>query len=362
VERGRVESTVTASGHVVPEHEHVLTSPLDSRVLEVSRRPGAEVEPGEAIVLLDATEAALAVEKLDEEIALKQNDRKRAGLALESTLADLERRREIKELELRSLEIDVAKNRRLFESELITEDVLRGFETDAERARIELAHLDESRGHAERALQAELEGLDLEIRILLKDREEAARRAEGAAVASDRPGIVTWVAESEGASVRKGDVVARVADLSSFRVEATLADVHARLIAVGQPAHVRSGDLDLAGRVARVLPTVENGAIPFEVSLDQSAHPSLRHNLRVNVDVVTDRRDDALRVPRCAHVNVEGRRAVFRVDGDRAVRTYVEFGLMSFDTYEVTSGLEEGDVIILSDMSDHANVKEVRLR
>jgi len=44
---------------------------------------------------------------------------------------------------------------------------------------------------------------------------------------ADRDGVVTSIVEDAGAMIHKGDVVARIADLSSYRVDATISDIHA---------------------------------------------------------------------------------------------------------------------------------------
>jgi HlyD family secretion protein len=363
VDRGPIEATITAIGHVVPRHEQVLTSPIDSRVERIHLTPGAAVAPGEPIVSLAVEEADRELEKLDEQIALQENARRRARLSLESTIGDLESRRRIKELELRSHELDVEKNRRLHEAGLITEDALRGAETDAARARIELEQLATRMDTERRSLEAELEKLNLEVEILRKDRADAADRRRRAVASSDRDGILTWVVADEGAAVVRGAELARVADLSSFRVEATVSDVHAEQVEAGLPATIRVGDRLLRGRVSSVRPAVENGAVAFEVDLAEASHSALRHNLRVDVHLVTDRREDALRLPRGEVVHVPGEgRCVFVLRGDTAVRTPVELGLTSFEAREVVSGLREGDRVLLSDMSNHAHVREVRIR
>ena len=70
-----------------------------------------------------------------------------------------------------------------------------------------------------------------------------------ATAASDRRGVLTWVVPSEGMAVHRGDELARIADLSAFRVEATVSDVHASRLVAGLPVTVRSGDSRLGGRL-----------------------------------------------------------------------------------------------------------------
>lgn len=362
VDRGPVEATVTASGTVVPAFERVMTSPVSSRVLAILVRPGDTVEPGQRVVELDLGETRLALTRLDDRIALKRLQRAKARQELEARLGEWQGQREIKALELRSREFEADRCRRHQVSGLFSHDELREAENDAERARIELAQIERTMTNAEQALRLRLDELDLELGILTKERDEAAHRLELASATADRAGVVTWLVPAVGGAVSQGDELARVADLSAFRVEATVSDVHSSRLNPGQQAIISSGDTTLRGTVSNVLPTVDNGIITLEVVLDKPDHPLLRHNLRVDVHIVTAHEPDTARVARGSYVNVDGRPAVFVVRGERAVRTPVRFGITSFDQYQVLEGLDPGDEVIVSDMSHRAHATEVRLR
>ena len=52
--------------------------------------------------------------------------------------------------------------------------------------------------------------------------------------------------------MRRGDVIARIADLASFRVDGTVSDIHGGPL-TGMPAVVRANDIDLAGTVTEIL-------------------------------------------------------------------------------------------------------------
>jgi len=359
---GVVEETITASGNVVPEFEHVITSPIDTRVLRILKTPGDSLAPGEPIVALDVSESRLALDKLGDQIALKQNEQAQARQEMDSRIADLQGQDAIKQLELQSLEFEAERNRQYFDMGLFSQDDVRKSETDAERARIELRQLSDRMERARVDLVTRLEGLGLELSILEKDRDEAARRLDLATAASDRAGVLTWVVPSEGSAVRRGDELARMADLSAFRVEATVSDVHGQRIGPGLPVLVISADTRLTGRVTGVRPMVENGIITMDVELDDKQHAILRHNLRVEVYIVTSREANALVVPRGQYLNVEGVPMLFVVQGETAVRTAVSFGLKNFEQYQILEGLSPGDEVILSDMSEYRHVREVKIR
>jgi HlyD family secretion protein len=159
-----------------------------------------------------------------------------------------------------------------------------------------------------------------------------------------------------------GEVVARIADLDSFRVEATVSDVHSSHLATGLPVRVMIDGQPLTGRLANVYPTIENGAVRFAVDLDDARHPKLRNNLRADVLVVTASRANALRVPKGPFSGGGATETVFVIRGDRAVRRSVRFGVSGYDHLEVLDGLSEGEEVILSDMNDYEHLDQVSLR
>lgn len=362
VTEGPIEATISASGTVVPEVERVLSSPVDARIVRVIRRAGDELQAGDKIVELDTREAELAVVRLDRNLAVKANEQTRKRLALDRSLAELDSRRQIKALELESLRLGVERNRQLAESGLVSQEVLRQSEVNASRAVIELDQIDAERRAAMEATKTEIEGLDLEMRTLRQERDEAARQLDLARTRAGAPGVLTWVPTEEGIVVRKGEVLARIADLTTFRIDATASDVHAGRLRVGLPAEVRIGEDRLRGSISNILPTIENGIVTLSVTLDEKSHPLLRSNLRVDVLVVTGRKDRVTLLSRGPFAEGEGARLVFVVSGNIAVRKDIELGMASFDDFEVLSGLQPGDRVIVSDMRDYLHLKEVRIR
>lgn len=363
VETGALEATITASGTVVPEIEQVLSSPVNARVLRILKRPGAVLAKGEPILELDLNEARLAIEKLNQQIELKQNQQAKAKLDLENTLIDQRSRWEIKQLEYKSAQASSARNRTLNREGLLSEERLREIELIEEKARFELKQIEETQRNAQQSTKTQLEGLALEMKTLHQEREEAARQLELATAKADRNGVLTWVINEEGATVQKGALLARIADLRSFRVEANVSDVHASRLAAGLPVKVKLNETaTLDGEVARINPTVTNGVITLVVNLADKANTQLRSNLRVDVFIVTDRKERVLRIKKGPFASGEGLRDVFVIRGDVALKTPVRLGLVGAEHYEAVQGLLEGDEVIISDMTDFMHAKEVKLK
>lgn len=362
VDRGPVEGIVEASGTVIPAFESVISSPVEARVEKVLKRPGEVVKAGEAILVLDTSASKLDLEKLEAQLARKANEQQQLRINLEKSLIDLKGQIERQKLDSEGATYRFEQNQKLRTDGLVSEQTARASEADAKKAKIELEQLQASVASAHRSTDAQLQGVELDLATLHKERDDARRLLELATTRSDRSGVLTWVVPQEGTTVRRGDVIARIADLDSFRVEASVSDVHSSSLHAGQPVRVKLDGQTLDGRLASIDPTIENGAVKFKVDLADARNPRLRNALRVDVLVVTDARVNALRVPKGPFAQGGQTEDVFVVQGDHAVRRRARLGLTGYEFYEVIDGLAPGEVVIVSDMKDYTHLERVNLK
>lgn len=173
--------------------------------------------------------------------------------------------------------------------------------------------------------------------------------------------MVTWVNEEIGATVNAGEPLARVADLSSFKIKATISDTYAEQLKVGGPVTVRINNTDLRGEIANIQPKVENGIITFYVRLQEKNHQALRSNLRVEVFVLTDFRPNVLRVKNGPFFTGATEQAVFVVEGDKATRRLLKTGASNLDFVELQGDIAAGERIILSNTKEYAHLSEIQL-
>lgn len=362
VDRGPVEGIVEASGTVVPAFEGVVSSPVEARVEKVLKRPGDVVRTGDEILRLDTAAARLDLGKIENQLARKANEQQQLRITLEKSLADLRGQIETQTLDVEALGYRLEQNRKLRADGLVSEASFKASEVEAKKARIQLAQLQASVANARRSTAAQLQGVELDLATLRKERDDARRLLDRATTRSDRAGVLTWVVPQEGMTVRRGDVIARIADLDSFRVEGTVSDVHSSSLHPGQPVRVKFDEQTLNGRLAAIDPTIENGAVKFKVDLADARNPRLRNALRVDVLVVTDARAGTLRVPKGPFAQGGEAEEVFVVEGDHAVRRRVRLGLAGYEFYEVLDGLAPGEVVIVSDMKDYTHLERVNLK
>ena len=360
VTRGSVEATLDASGTIVPLVDQVVSSPVEARVLRIDRRAGDQVRAGDPLVTLDNAASEVEAARLEDQLAQKESATAQLRLSLDENLASLRAQIEQRKLDAEILRYTAEQRTTLRNEGLIAEQDARAALVAAKKAEIEVRQLEEALTRAMRSRTVQLASAEAELSTVRRDRNESRRQLDLAQLRASRDGIVTWTITEEGATVRRGELVARISDLSSYRVAATISDVHAAKLVAGMPAYVRIDDVVLEGQIESVDPRIEGGVVRFYVTLDTPSHPRLRNNQRVDVEVVTSTRAGTLVVRRGSLGRTNAGHA-FVVRGDEAHRIPVRFGLGGNETIEIAEGLRAGDEVVISDMSDFDDVAEVKL-
>lgn len=188
------------------------------------------------------------------------------------------------------------------------------------------------------------------VKASARDLEE---RVAALTVTAPRDGMVYGLPRKTGEIVTPGQIVAGVAEPGVRSVRARVDQPDLPRIAVGQRMRVTFDGLPEKtwdGTIARVSPGLrEVGGREVSDVLGEirGASDELPPNASVNVEIVAGEKRGALVVPRGALQRDGDRRFVFvPVDG-RARRRDVAVGLVGLTAVEVTSGLAEGDTVLL---------------
>ena len=362
VERGTVIASLTASGVVVPAQEQVITSPIQARIEQVVLNSGEEVKAGDQILLLDQSYTQLAYDKLKDEQQLNQHKSVQMRLQLQKKLNTLESQLAIKRMSVKSLQARLEDEQYLLKIGGGTQEQVKQAELNLKIAQQELAQLERDIVSERNLLKADEQELGYTLAMNGRSIEELERKMKQAEIRASRPGVVTWVNKEIGSSVNAGDVIARLADLSSFKIKASISDAYAEQLQVGREASIRVNDTDLKGIVETIEPTVSNGTVTFHIALNEEAHKVLRPNLRVDVQVTTATKPGTLRVKNGPYFNSSGNNQVFVLRGSEAVRVPATIGLSNIDFVELENGVQAGDEVIISDLTEYQHMKKISVK
>ncbi|MBO9636760.1 MAG: HlyD family efflux transporter periplasmic adaptor subunit [Siphonobacter aquaeclarae] len=360
-ETGSVENTLAASGEALPELEQVFTSPITAVIKEVFLTEGTPVKPGDRILELDKGEARLSFEKQKDQLELKRNAIARLRMELAKSYFDLRLNDSIKVLRIGHLRAGVEDARRLHKAGGGTREDIEKAELDLRIAELEKRQLENDIKVKQQTMRTELRESELQASIQEKELSLQESRLRLADLVANRPGVLTWLNKAVGTTVREGEALARLADLKGYRITGSISDSYAEQVRAGMDATIRVGTSQLKGVVTHVHPTIQNGVMTFDVRLLNPSSPLLRPKQKVELFLTTSAVAGVTRVPNGAAFKGPKVLDVFVVSGDKAERRTVETGAANFDFVEIRRGLRPGEKVILNDLSEFKNLRELHL-
>jgi RND family efflux transporter MFP subunit len=367
VKRGPMVRQVRGPGTLVPREESIQLIPAqtDATVVRIRVLPGAKVTPD--TILLDMADPLLQQKVLDAQLALKgaQADYKNMQATLQSALMDKKAAAAAVNSDYTQDVLQAQTDQQLKELGVISGVAANASKNKADQLttqhQISQQQIDVNTKAIEVQLASSQTKIDQAKALLdLYQKQEAALQVRaginGVLVALPIPLQV-------GQHVTVGTSVAEVIQLDQLKASLKIAETQARDIQIGQPAEVDTHNGVIPGKVSRIDPAVQNGTVTVDVELAGALPQGARPDLSVDGTIDLDRLSDVLYVGRPAFGNENSDITLFKLspDGKTATRVHVKVGKVSVNSIQVLGGLQEGDTVILSDMSRQDAVDKIRL-
>ncbi len=364
VKRGPMLREVHGLGTLVPEEIRWIPAQTDSRVDRWVLRPGAIVKPNS--IIMELSDPTLQREALDAEFQLKGAEADYANVRVQVD-SDLMNQKAI-EAGVRS-DYEQAKIQHEVDAKLlkdglaadVTERLSRVKEQQlAIRVQLEGERTKVAADSARARLAAQQAKIDEQKALyqLKKSQVDALHVRAGI------NGVLQLVPVDVGQRVTPGTNLARVADPKKLKAEIKIAETQAKDVVRLQKATIDTRNGIVKGHVERIDPSVINGTVTVDVTIDDPLPPGARADLSVDGTIELENLKDVLYVGRPVHGQADSTIGIFKIsnDGSEAVRVNVKLGRSSVNTIEIVQGLKVGDKVILSDMSAWDNFDRVRLK
>ena len=362
VERGNIENTISASGEILPEFEEVITSPINASVQNVLLDAGIAVKAGQSVLTLDKSASQTEYERLKFGLESRHNDVRKLKLELDKSFYDIKSNNNIKQLRINSLEADVENAKRLYKAGGGTREDVEKAALNLKVAMLEKQQLENEIKSKQQTMQVQMREAEIAASIQQNDLQELERKLKLANIVASRDGVVTWVNKNIGAAIHEGDALARIANLSSFKVQGSISDAYLDQLRNGMTAIIRINETQVRGTVVNIQPTVQNNIVTFDIQLDERNNKLLRPNMKADVFLVTSSKSDVLRVANGPAFKGASNQDVFVLNNGKAERRTVPVGMTNFDFVELKDNVKAGEVIITSDMSEYKNAKEITIK
>ena len=295
---GPVERVLSLSGRTETELQSEIRSSVSARVSGVKVGEGDDVVLGEELVLLDASQQSSRIKQAMSALHAAQLRQQRAR-------ADLDRFLNL--------------------GGTVTAVTVANAESDLALATIEANRIEAALEQAQLALP-------------------------DYTITSPITGVVLNRSVEAGDLVGPADILMHVADTSNLHVEVQVDELYAAKVRTGQRAWLQlTGQAGIElGLVSFVAAEVNELTGTLRVKLDFDTAPDVQIGLNTVANILIESVQDAVTVPRSAFVANGTGTAVFVLRDGHAVLTPITFVDWPSNRVEVTSGLSEGDIVVLA--------------
>ena len=362
VDRGTIDVSVTATGKIVPAFEEIIVSPISSQILEVYAHSGDSVDVGTPLLRLDLQSAETDYSKALDEREIRRQQMAQLKANTETQLSDRQMQIEVEEMKVTQLEAQLRNELYLDSLGSGTRDRVRQAETALRTAQLQLSQLRQQYQNEKKVKQADLRMQQLQDGIFEKGLSEKRRTLDDAKIRSPRRATLTYINTEIGSTVSAGQKIAIVSDLRHFKAECEISDTHSDRVRVGGAVLLKIGKERLTGTINTVTPLSQGGAITFTAVPDDMSHPRLRSGLRSEVFVITSIKDDVLRIRNGSFYSGPGDYTMFVMKNEELRVRNVKLGECNYDYIEVISGLEEGEHVVVSDMSKYKGKEKLKVK
>lgn len=364
VRQGPMLRQVRGAGALVPERARQVSAVTSGRVERILVQPGDTVRPGTVLVELSNPDLQLQALQAEQQLAAAEAQLVNTRSSLESQMLSQEATVARVKADYQDAERQARAAGELAAKGLIAEQELRRSEERAEQLRATLAaeqrRLEVFRASRDEELAVQQAQVDRLRQVVAFQRSLMASLAVRAGAA----GVLRDLPLEEGQWVLAGTRLATVVQPGRLKAQLRVPETQARDVMVGQVAMIDLRTDTVRGRVSRVDPASQNGAVTVDITLEGVLPRGARPDLSVDGVIELERVERAVYVGRPSYAEPYSTVSLFRLDADgrTARRVPVRLGRASVNQVEILEGLRPGDVVILSDMAAWEAVDRVRIR
>ena len=366
VEQGLMLIQVSGPGNLVPEQIRWIPAQVQGRVERKLVQPGTDVTASTILVELSNPDVQLELLESERQLSAAQQQLVTLRSSLQTQRIDqegviaqirtqfLEAKRTVEDLE------ELARKGEGFVSD-----------SDLQNARDRAVELDTRSDLEDRRLEIMKNSEEPQLRVQQDQIERLdgivefqKQRIASMQVRAGIDGVLQEMDLAEGQWVMNGQTLARVVVPERLKAELRIPQTQATKVALGQAAIVDTRTDTIQGQVVRIDPAAQGGVVVVDVALPANLPRSARPGLAVEGIIEIARLDDVYYVGRPAYGQAHNTVGLFKLveGGSHAERVNVRLGQSSVNYIEIIDGLQVGDVVILTDMSQWDAYDRVRIR
>lgn len=347
---GEFNDYIRISGQVQPMTT-IQISPLEGGVVEeIIAEEGSIVKKGEEILRMSNENLDLQILNAEAELAEKENILRNTMISMEQQKLNVKQEKLQLQMEVRRYGRIYGQQKALYEERLIAKETWLQAEEDYLLAvdKLELVKNRELQDSLYRTV--EIEQMEESLENMRLNMEMIRRRKGNLTVKAPADGELGLLDAVLGQNINSGSRIGQINDLSSYKIEALIDEHYIDRVSAGLEAMFERQDGTYRAVIRKIYPEVRDGKFKADFRFTGKQPENIRTGQTYYMDLQLGQPEEAILIPRGTFYQHTGGKWIYVLsqDGTRAFRREISIGRQNPQSYEVESGLEPGEEVIIS--------------
>ena len=350
VKTGVFQEYIPVTGVVMPIKTIFLDAVEGGRVEEKLVEDGAMVKKGQIVLKLSNPDLLLSSLNQEANVISQINQIRTTSLLMEQQSLNLLEQGLNVEFQLDLTEKRLARNRELFKDNVIARVELEEMEDEYENLlrRQKLLRATIRKDSSYQELQKDQ--MEASLDLMERNLEVTRQSLDNLIVKAPIDGQLSGLNLEIGELVSTGENIATLDDLNNFKIQVRVDEFYISRVFLDQ-----EGSFEFAGqryfmKIKKIYPQVNNGAFLVDMVFIDIVPEGIKRGQSVSVKLQLSAEKESQLLARGGFYQTTGGNWVYMIDPStgNAFRRDIRLGNQNPNNYEVLSGLNDGDVVIVS--------------
>ena len=359
VKLDKFEEIIAITATVEPENSFKITSTFNGKVKSINKENGDYTNIGDTLIILENNELKLDYMNKEINIIEQLSNLRNTKIVIENRLKSQKEALIDLEYNLSSIKLKFTQDSLLNINNAIAKNDFG--HTKREKEFLSRKYLLAQKNHLENRKSAHLELSEIEksSKLLKRNLNEFKAHINSLIVISDVEGVLESFNFNIGDEVQKGEKVAMVSNHSTVKATANVNEIYLDKIKEGLIATASHKSKKIKLEIEKIHPEVINNEFKVEFSIDSSY--DLKSGQSLYLDLSVSEQKLALMIKKGDFYKNTYGKWIYVVDNNVGVKRSIKIGNQNEKYYEILSGLNEDEKVIIAGYNEFGNAEKLIL-
>lgn len=177
-------------------------------------------------------------------------------------------------------------------------------------------------------------------------------------------GQLSFVKVTPGQQVASGESIAEIKVLDQYKIHTSLSEYYIDRITTGLPATINYQGKRYPLKITKVVPEVKDRMFDVDLIFTGEMPDNVRVGKSFRVQIELGQPEQAIVIPRGNFYQVTGGQWVYKVNASKtkAIKVPLTIGRQNPQQYEITEGLQPGEVVVVTGYDTFGDAEELILK